>query len=138
MDETLFPATILTNGWDEDDGTDEDADTDEDKDMDKHSSVDNDEDFYMEEVDWDTLYMDKTDGIFKEIVNAVGKQSAKILHDFSITAWACSIKPEIVLDVQVHMTGYHRNAIETCIRQLLAHDIDWEENGEIDLKVDQF
>ena len=56
MDKTLFPATILTNGGDEDDGTDEDADTDkdedEDKDMAKHPSADSDEDVYIEEVEW--------------------------------------------------------------------------------------
>ena len=62
----------------------------------------------------------------------------RFLHDFAITAWACSIMPEIMLDVKRRMTGYHRNAIETCIRRLFAHDIDGQEDDEIDLKVDKF
>ena len=60
MDKILFPATITTDGCDEDDGTDEDADTDEDEDEDKDmgedSSADSDEDVYEEENEWGTLY----------------------------------------------------------------------------------
>ena len=142
MDKILFPATIMTDGCDEDDSTDEDADTDEDEDEDKDmgedSSADSDEDVYEEENEWGTLYTDETNGIYKKIVDAVGKQSAKILHDFAITAWASSIKSDNIKDVKVHMTGYHQTTIERCIRCLFAHDIDGQEDGDIDLNVDKF
>jgi len=119
MDETLFPAKILTNGQDKDDCTDDDEDTDEDKDEDKevgqHPSADSDENVYTKEDEWGTLYTDELDGIFKDFFNAVGEQSAKILHDFAITTWACSIQPHIMLDIEAHMTGYH-NAIEKYIK----------------------
>lgn len=59
-------------------------------------------------------------------------------HDFSITDWAYPIQPEIMLDIEAHMTGYNCNSIEKCTKRLLAHDIDVEEDGEIDLNVYQF
>ena len=137
-----FSKIISSNDIDEDDGTDEDTDTDEDEDDDKEMGedlvADRDKDVYAEYNQWGILYTDESGGIFKPIVNAVGKQSANISHEFAITAWECSIKPEIREDVKQQMTGYHHIAIEKCIRCLLSHDINAEEDDEIDEKVDLF
>ena len=58
--------------------------------------------------------------------------------DFAITAWVCSVHPVIMVDVAARMNGQHRNKIEKCIRKLLSHDIDGEEDGAIDRKIDIF
>lgn len=92
----------------------------------------------MKEDDWGNLFTDESDGTFNKIVNIVGEQSAKISHNFAITAWVCSIQPQIMLDVEACMTGYHHDAIKEFIKILLAHDIDAEEDEKIDLKVDKF
>ena len=103
---------------DEDKDEDEDADNrdedeDDDKVMDQYPSEDiSDKDVETKEDEWGTLFTDKSDGIFKQIVNAVGERSAKISHDFATTAWACSVQPQIMVDVEERMTGYHRKAIE--------------------------
>ena len=39
--------------------------------MDKHPSEDSNEDVYTKEDEWSKIYTNESDGIFKEIVNAV-------------------------------------------------------------------
>ena len=84
LDENLFPETISINGQDKGDATDdEDEDEDEDADnrdedddkvMDQYPSEDiSDKDVYTKEDEWETLFTDESDGIFKKIVNTVGE-----------------------------------------------------------------
>ena len=59
-------------------------------------------------------------------------------HDFAITAWACAVYPKIMADTKATCTGEHRIQMDKCVRKLLSHDIDGEEDGGIYGKVDLF
>ena len=122
MDVILFPATILLNGQDEVDATyqDEDANKEKYEDMSKHLSEYSDEGNYKKEYEWGTLFMDVSDGIFQDIAHAVSEGSANISHDFAITAWVCSVHPEIMLDVEACIKGHHHLAIEIFIKKTVC------------------
>jgi hypothetical protein len=42
----------------------------------------------------------------------------KLENDYSITAWALSVMPEVHDDCNARLTGYHRDAIERVVRKL--------------------
>jgi hypothetical protein len=79
-------------------------------------------------------------GIFKPILDAIAKRTPKMLHDFAWTAFACSVRPDIVEDAKVRLDGNGevRIMIEDCVRRLFSHDVDGEVDGDIDHKVDLF
>ena len=70
----------------------------------------------------------------------MAKRVFKMLHDFAITDWACAVDPKIVADTKATCTGAQLLQNERCVRKRLSlsHDIDGEEDGGIDGKVDLF
>ena len=84
------------------------------------------------------MYTDESKGIFKSLSQAVAERAGKMSHDFAITAWACAVDPKIVADTKATCTGVRCLQMEKCVRKLLSHDIDGEEDGGIDGKVDLF
>ncbi|EJK71400.1 hypothetical protein THAOC_07167, partial [Thalassiosira oceanica] len=99
-----------------------------------------DEDVIEDEDEWGTIVTNESSGIYRDIVEAVASRAPKLSHDFAVTAWMCSIQPEIMKDVQDRSIGnpHLRDAVERCVRQLYAHDIDGNVDGELDRKVDRF
>ena len=73
-------------------------------------------------------------------MDAISHRTPKIEHDFAITAWACSVRPDIVEDAKSRLVGNAaaRTAIERCIRKLLSNDVDAVADGIIDQKIDTF
>ena len=137
MDETLFPLDVELSSHDRADATYKDADPDENKVV-REASDAEDEDVYKVKDEWGTLYMEVSKRIYKSVVEAVIQRSAKMATDFAITAWVRSVDPVIMADVATHMDGQRCNKIEKCVRKLLSHNIDGEEDGVIDRKIDTF
>ena len=142
MNEVLFPPNFRIRSQDEADAIYDSNERDDDNDDDDGEVLgdftDADEDVYEKEDQWGTLYTDDSKGIFSKVAAAVSDQSPKVTHDFAVTAWVCSIHPDIVEDVKDRMTGFHRNAIERSLRQLLSYEVDDEEDREVNWKVDLF
>ena len=140
MDEFLFPTTYRCSKTTEADANFDSDEEEEEEEDDDDSSLDEeeDEDVYEVEDSWGTLYTDESGGIYKKVVDVVIKRTPKITHDFAITAWVCSVHPDIVRDAEARLTGDHRLAIERCVRKLLSHDVDGEVDGTIDRKIDLF
>lgn len=143
MDDFLFPARVNVSAQDQADASFDDAEeVEEDDDDDEYAGQfdDDDEDVFEDEDEWGTLVTDESKGIYKHIVNAVSSRAPKLSHDFAITAWMCSVHPDIMKDVQVRQTErpHVRAAVERCIRKLHAHDVDGQQDGELDQKVDLF
>ena len=66
------------------------------------------------------------------------ERAGKMSHEFAITAWACVVNPKIVADTKATRTGEHRIQMDKCVRKLLSHDIDGEEDEGIDGNEDLF
>lgn len=150
MNEDIFPTFIsITKETEEDaqfDSGSEYASSDEETDNNDAESgaeftMDNEDlDVYTVDNDWGTLVTDERKGIFKPILDAIAKRTPKMLHDFAWTAFACSVRPDIVEDAKVRLDGNGevRIMIEDCVRRLFSHDVDGEVDGDIDHKVDLF
>ena len=96
---------------------------------------DNDDDVYEDGDQWGTLVTaaDESKGIFKDIVEAVSRHAPKLCHDFAITAQVCSVHPDIMHYVQDCMRAdksHLRAAVEQCVQNLYAHDVDGQEDGD--------
>ena len=79
-----------------------------------------------------TLVTDESKGIFRDIAETVCKRVPKLCHDFAITAWVCSVHPDIMQDVQDRMTTdkpHLRAAVKRCVQKLYAHDVNGQEDG---------
>lgn len=143
MDDFLFPARLNISAEDEANASFDDADEVEHDDEDGEYAGqfdDDDEDVYEDEDEWGTLVTDESKGIYKHIASTVSSRAPKLCHDFAVTAWMCSVSPDIMKDVEDRqMERPHvRAAVERCIRKLYAHDVDGQQDGEIDQKVDMF
>jgi hypothetical protein len=150
MNEDIFPTFIsITKETEEDaqfDSDSEYASSDEETDNNDAESgaeftMDNEDlDVYTVDNDWGTLVTDERKGICKPILDAIAKRTPKMLHDFAWTAFACSVRPDIVEDAKVRLDGNGevRIMIEDCVRRLFSHDVDGEVDGDIDHKVDLF
>jgi hypothetical protein len=150
MDEKLFPTTFKIDedteadaNYEEDEEycSSEDGSVGQEDDPDEDFTLDEEElDVYTESDEWGALVTDETKGIFKPIMDAIRERTPKIEHDFAITAWACSVRPDIVEDAKDRLVGNAaaRTAIERCVRKLLSNDVDAVADGEIDQKVDTF
>jgi hypothetical protein len=79
---------------------------------------------------------DTIDTINDESKQAIRERTPKIEHDFAITAWACSVCPDIVEDAKARLVGNAaaRTAIERCVWKLLSNDVDAVADGQIELK----
>jgi hypothetical protein len=70
----------------------------------------------------------------------------KLEHDYSITAWALSVMPEVYEDCSRRLTGFHREAIERVVRkqfpdQVIKNDPelqDMTQDEVVDLFWDEF
>jgi hypothetical protein len=62
------------------------------------------------------------------------KQTQKLIHDFSISAWMVPPMPEIREDVRENHTGEHRDAIEQLIDRLFGHEVDYDEDEMREMK----
>ena len=73
-------------------------------------------------------------------MDAISHRTPKIEHDFAITAWACSVRTDIVEDAKSRLVGNAaaRTAIERCVRKLLSNDVDAVADGKIDQMIDTF
>jgi hypothetical protein len=71
-------------------------------------------DVYTESDEWDALVTDKSKGIFKPIMDVISHRTPKMEPDFVITAWTCSVRPDIVEDAKSCLVGNAsaRTAIE--------------------------
>ena len=150
MDEDLFPTSFTITKETEEDANYEDddeyanSDVEEDEDVTSHDGDygidEEEEDVFKVDNQWGVLVSNEGRGIFKAITDAIANRTPKMVHDFAWTAWACSVRPDIVEDVKVRLDGNGpvRMMIEDCVRRLLSNDIDGEFNGEIDNKIDTF
>ncbi|EJK69653.1 hypothetical protein THAOC_09066, partial [Thalassiosira oceanica] len=123
------------------DDDDDEVEVDDEDDNDYAGQFDDeDEDVYEVDDEWGTLVTFESTGIFKQIAKAISDRAPKLGTDFAITAWVCSVHPDIVQDVRDRMVGrpHLRKAVERCVRKLYAHDVDGQEDGELDKKVDLF
>ena len=84
--------------------------------------------------------IDPIDTINDESKQAIRERTPKIEHDFAITAWACSVRPDIVEDAKDRLVGNAaaRTAIERCVRKLLSNDVGAVADGQIDQNIDTF
>lgn len=148
MDEELFPPTITIDRETEEDATyEDDEEYLSDDDAEGHGGddegIDIDEedlDVYTVDDEWGGLVTDESKGIYKSIMDAISHRTPKMEHDFALTAWACSIRPDIMADAKSRLdgNGSARTAIERCIRKLLSNDVDAVVDGEVDQKIDTF
>lgn len=62
-----------------------------------------------------------TNGLGDAIAKAWSLRAQKLHHDYSITAWALSVYPEVYEDAKISITGEHREAIERVVRKLFKY-----------------
>lgn len=122
---------------DEDDVPDEES-TEEEEVAELEEEEDND--VYVVSDEWGDLVSNHPTGIYNQVLQAISKRTPKILHDFAYTAYACSIKAEIVQDAKLRLDGNGevRNMIEGCVRRLFSHEVELTLEGLIDGKIDMF
>jgi len=109
MDEELFPANYSISKADEEDGDyDSGSECEEDDEEEKQANAaftaeEKDLDVYEVDDEWGTLVLvtDESNGIFTPILDAIGKRTPKMLHDFAWLAFVCSIRPDIVEDATI-------------------------------------
>ena len=61
-------------------------------------------------------------GFAGEVADIWHRRKHRVDSDFAITAWACSIVPQIRDDVKARMDGNHRESIEKVIAKLYVDD----------------
>jgi hypothetical protein len=67
---------------------------------------------------------DEDKSLGAQVLQAWERRAKPTESDFTYTAWALYIMPEVMEDVDARMTGCHCDAIERVITKLYAHDVD--------------
>ena len=62
-----------------------------------------------------------SNGLGDAIASAWHLRAKKLHHDYSITAWALSVYPEVYEDAKIRITGEHREAMERVVRKLFKY-----------------